>query len=120
LASLAGVRRASYAFRHLNGSEDESRMPKGYVIAHATVTDAEKWGQYVAKSKIALDMYEGKPIVRGGKCEIVEGHGVARNVVLEFPSFEHAIGYARSPEYAEAKALRQGAGTIDITVVEGV
>ena len=58
--------------------------------------------------------------IRGGKCEIVEGHGVARNVVLEFPSFEHAIGYARSPEYAEAKALRQGAGTIDITVVEGV
>ena len=95
-------------------------MPKGYVIAHATVTDAEKWGLYVAKSKIALDKYEGKPIVRGGKCEIVEGHGVARNVVLEFPSFEHAIGYARSPEYAEAKALRQGAGTIDITVVEGV
>jgi uncharacterized protein (DUF1330 family) len=117
LASLADVRRAAYAFRHLNSSEDESRMPKGYVIAHATVTDAEKWAQYVAKSKIALDKYEGKPVVRG---EIVEGHGVARNVVLEFPSFEHAIGYARSPEYAEAKALRQGAGTIDITVVEGV
>jgi uncharacterized protein (DUF1330 family) len=120
LALLADVRRAAYAFRHLNSSEDESRMPKGYVIAHATVTDAEKWAQYVAKSKIALDKYEGKPVVRGGKCEIVEGHGVARNVVLEFPSFEHAIGYARSPEYAEAKALRQGAGMIDITVVEGV
>ena len=69
---------------------------------------------------VALDKFEGKPIVRGGKCEIVEGNGVQRNVVLEFPSYEHAIGYARSPEYAEAKALRQGAGTIDITVVEGV
>ena len=29
-------------------------MPKGYVIAHAAVTDVEKWSQYVAKSKIAL------------------------------------------------------------------
>lgn len=95
-------------------------MPKGYVIAHATVTDPEKWGQYVAKSKIALDKFGGVPIVRGGKCEIVEGNGVARNVVLEFPSYEAALGYARSPEYAAAKALRKGAGTLDIVVVEGV
>lgn len=95
-------------------------MPKGYVIAHATVTDAAKWGEYVAKSKIALDKYEGKPIVRGGRCEIIEGNGVQRNVVLEFPSYEHAHGYATSSEYAEAKALRQGAGHIDITIVEGV
>ncbi len=95
-------------------------MPKGYVIAHATVTDLVKWGEYVAKSKIALDKYEGRPIVRGGKCEIMEGRGTERNVVLEFPSYEAALGYARSPEYAAAKALRQGAGSIDITVVEGV
>lgn len=100
--------------------ERHKHMPKGYVIAHATVTDAEKWGQYVAKSKVALDKYEGRPIVRGGQCEIVEGNGTTRNVVLEFPSYEHAIGYAKSPEYAEAKALRQDAGSIDITVVEGV
>lgn len=95
-------------------------MPKGYVIAHATVTDPDKWGQYVAKSKIALDKFGGVPIVRGGQCEIIEGNGVARNVVLEFPSYEAALGYARSPEYAAAKALRQGAGSIDIVVVEGV
>ena len=95
-------------------------MPKGYVIAHATVTDPEKRAAYVAKSKIALDKYQGKPIVRGGRHEIVEGNGTARNVVLEFPSYEHAHGYATSPEYAEAKALRQGAGHLDITVVEGV
>jgi len=95
-------------------------MAKGYVIAHATVTNPEKWAEYVAKSKIALDKYEGHPIVRGGKCEVVEGNGTKRNVVLEFPSYEHAIGYAKSAEYAAAKALRAGAGSIDITVVEGV
>lgn len=95
-------------------------MAKGYVIAHATVTNPEKWAEYVAKSKIALDKFEGKPIVRGGKCQIMEGNGTLRNVVLEFPSYDHAVGYATSPEYAEAKALRQGAGNIDITIVEGV
>jgi uncharacterized protein (DUF1330 family) len=95
-------------------------MPKGYVIAHAEVTDPDKWAKYVAKSKIALDKFGGQPIVRGGQCEIMEGNGTARNVVLEFPSYEAALGYARSPEYAEAKSERQGAGTIDIVVVEGV
>ena len=95
-------------------------MPKGYVIAHATVTNPEKWAQYAAATKVALDKFGGAPIVRGGKCEIVEGNGVARNVVLEFPSFEAALGYARSPEYASARTLREGAGTIDIVVVEGV
>jgi uncharacterized protein (DUF1330 family) len=95
-------------------------MPKGYVIAHADVTNPEKWGEYVAKSKVALDKYGGQPIVRGGRCEIMEGAGRPRNVVLEFPSYEAALGYARSTEYAEAKKARQGAGTIDIVVVEGV
>jgi len=95
-------------------------MPKGYLIAHATVTDPQKWGEYVARSKIALDKYGGRPIVRGGRSEIMEGQGVARNVVLEFASYEDALGYAHSEEYAEAKKLRQGAGSIDIVVVEGV
>ena len=95
-------------------------MPKGYVIAHAAVTDPEKWGQYAAKTKIALDKFGGHPVVRGGKCEIIEGHGVQRNVILEFPSYEAALGYAHSPEYAEAKTLRAGAGTMDMVVVEGV
>jgi uncharacterized protein (DUF1330 family) len=95
-------------------------MPKGYVIAHATVTDAAKWAEYVAKSKVALDKYEGKPIIRGGRSVIIEGNGTLRNVVLEFPSYEHAHNYATSPEYGEAKKARQGAGSIDITVVEGV
>ncbi len=95
-------------------------MPKGYVIAHAVVTNAEKWGQYVAASKVALDKFGGQPIIRGGRCEVIEGNGTERNVVIEFASYEDALGYAKSPEYAEAKEFRQGAGSIDITVVEGV
>ncbi len=95
-------------------------MPKGYVIAHAIVTDPENWAKYAAATKVALDKFGGKPIVRGGKCEIVEGNGTQRNVVLEFPSYEAALGYAKSAEYAEARKYRVGAGSIDLTVVEGV
>ena len=58
--------------------------------------------------------------MRGGKAEIIEGDGLPRNVVLEFDSYEKAHGYASSAEYAEAKKVRQGAGTLDMVVVEGV
>ncbi len=95
-------------------------MPKGYMIAHAVVTDPDAWGQYVAKSKNVLEKYQGTPIVRGGRSEIVEGSGKERNVVIEFPSYENALGYIKSDEYAEVRKLREGAGTIDITIVEGV
>lgn len=95
-------------------------MTKAYVIAQATVTNPEKWAEYVAKSKVALEMNEGRAIVRGGKCEIVEGQGALRNVILEFPSYDHALRYAKGAEYAAAKALRQGAGTLNMTVVEGL
>jgi uncharacterized protein (DUF1330 family) len=95
-------------------------MAKGYVIVRAEVTNPEKWAEYVTKSKIALDRFGGRPIVRGGKAEIIEGDGLARNVVLEFESFEKAESYAKSAEYAEAKKSRQGAGTLHMVVVEGV
>ena len=95
-------------------------MPKGYIVVRATVTNTEKWGEYLAASKPVLERYEGTPIMRGGKCEIVEGTGALRNVVLEFPSYENAIGYATCAEYLAAKALRQGAGSLDMTVVEGI
>jgi len=95
-------------------------MPKGYVIVRAEVTDQEKWSEYVAKSKVALDKYAGRPIVRGGQTTIVEGHGLPRNVVIEFDSYETALSYANSPEYAEAKKLREGAGKLHMVVVEGV
>lgn len=95
-------------------------MAKGYVIVRATVTDADKWAQYGAKTKAPLEKFGGVPLVRGGQSEIIEGTGAPRNVVLEFPSYEAALGYAKSAEYAEARKLREGAGVLDMVVVEGV
>ncbi|MBU1209843.1 MAG: DUF1330 domain-containing protein [Alphaproteobacteria bacterium] len=95
-------------------------MPKGYLIAQTVVTDPEAWGRYVEKTKPALAKFGGIPIARGGRCEIPEGNGFSRNVIIEFPSYEAALGYARSPEYADAKALRQDAGIMNMTIVEGI
>ncbi len=94
-------------------------MPKGYVIARANVTDQAAWAEYAALATEAQKVYGGTPIVRGGRCEVAEGEGRARNVVIEFDSFEQARAYANSPEYAAARKLRAKAGLIDIVVVEG-
>ncbi len=95
-------------------------MPKAYVIARAKVTNATQWAVYAAASTEVIKQYGGRPIIRGGPMMLAEGEGRARNVVIEFDSFEAARSYAYSPEYAAARKLREGAGEMDIVVVEGV
>ncbi|HSR80340.1 MAG TPA: DUF1330 domain-containing protein [Hyphomicrobiaceae bacterium] len=94
-------------------------MPKAYVVARSVVTNADAWAQYAAKATEAIKQYGGAPIVRGGRVEVVEGEGRARNVVIEFASFEAARAYAHSPEYANARKLRAGAGFMDMVIVKG-
>ena len=72
-------------------------MPKAYVIARANVTNAAVWAEYAAKASEAIKQYGGNPLVRGGRIEVAEGEGRARNVVIEFASFDAARAYAHSP-----------------------
>jgi uncharacterized protein (DUF1330 family) len=95
-------------------------MPKGYVIARGKVINATQWALYAAAASEAIKQYGGKPLARGGQMTLAEGEGRARNVILEFESYEHARTYAFSPEYAAARKLREGAGEMDLVVVEGV
>jgi uncharacterized protein (DUF1330 family) len=95
-------------------------MPKGYVIGRANVTNATQWATYAAEASKAIAQYGGKPIVRGGQASVGEGEGRARNVVIEFESYEQAKAYLFSAEYAAARKLREGAGAIDLVAVEGV
>ena len=94
-------------------------MPKAYLIARATVTNPEAWSRYAAAGTDVLKKFGGVPLARGGKSEVAEGEGRARNVIIEFPSYEQAHAYAFGPEYAEVKKLREGAGEMDIVIVEG-
>jgi uncharacterized protein (DUF1330 family) len=57
--------------------------------------------------------------VRGGKHEAPEGSARARNVVIEFPSFEAAKACYDDEAYRRAIALRQPVSTVDIVLVEG-
>ena len=95
-------------------------MPKGYVIGRAVVTDPDKWARYAAKATDVLKQHGGRPLARGGRFEVGEGEGRPRNIVHEFDSYEQAHAYLFSAEYAAARKLREGAGHIDLIVVEGI
>ena len=94
-------------------------MPKGYIIVRMTVTDPETYAAYAAMASAAIRQYGGKPLVRGGAHEALEGEARPRNVVLEFESYDAARAYYFSPEYQAAKDKRLPAGTGEVVLVEG-
>ena len=95
-------------------------MPKGYWIAHVTVTDPERYKSYAESAPTAFRKYGATILARGGTTRQMEGEGRPRNVVIEFPSLEAAVDCYNSPEYQDARAKRTGAGIADIMLVEGV
>ena len=94
-------------------------MARGYWIARIDVVDADAYKTYTIVNAEAFGKYGARFIVRGGVFETVEGDSRARNVVIEFPSYQAALDCWNSPEYAKAKAVREGAGIGDIIVIEG-
>ncbi len=94
-------------------------MAKGYWIGRVDVTDPEGYARYVAANAAPFARYGARFVIRGGRFEAVEGTARARNVVIEFPSYQAALDCYRSPEYAAAMALRFDAGIADILVIEG-
>ena len=94
-------------------------MAKGYVVGNLTVLDVEGYKPYAAAATAAQKQYGGTPLVRGGRCEIVEGEARMRQIVIEFESYEAAKTYFFSPEYQAARKLRFGISIGDLVVVEG-
>ena len=96
-------------------------MAFGYVIAQITVTDPDAYPAYVAKVGAVVKQYGGEFLVRGGKSASYEGTPPGeRTVVVRFPSYDKAMEWYHSDDYAEAKAMRMAASTSVQTIVEGV
>ena len=91
----------------------------GYVIGEIEVTDASLYDEYRKQVLATITKYDGRFLARGGKAEAVEGAAPKRMVVLEFPSYEQALKWYRSPEYAPLITLRQKAARGRLLVVEG-
>ena len=94
-------------------------MAKGYWIARVDVADPEGYKAYVAANAGPFKKYGARFLVRAGQFENPEGSTRARNVVLEFPSYQAALDCYRSPEYREAIKLRAPVSAVDLVIVEG-
>ena len=94
-------------------------MAKGYWIARIDVSDPEVYKSYITHATPAYQKYGAKFLIRGGRCEAVEGPGRGRNVVIEFGSYDRAIACYRSAEYQAAAEFRRKASMGEILVVEG-
>ncbi|GJD81540.1 DUF1330 domain-containing protein [Methylobacterium gregans] len=93
-------------------------MVRGYWIVRVDVSDPEAYGRYAKANGAAFAKFGGRFLVRGGGFESVAGTARARNVVLEFPSYEAALACWNSDLYQEARAL-QGGTEAEIIVIEG-
>jgi uncharacterized protein (DUF1330 family) len=93
----------------------------GYLIVELTVTDPEGFAQYRDMVPPTVAAYDGRYLVRGGAITSLEGGWEPKRItVLEFPSVERGLAWWNSPEYAEAKALRQRTAETKLIAVEGV
>jgi uncharacterized protein (DUF1330 family) len=95
-------------------------MP-AYVIVEMTVTDPAGIGEYRRQAEASVAAMGGRFLVRGGKCEVLDGEWKPqRIVVIEFPSLEQAKLWRTSPEYGRACEIRNRAATTQMIAVEGL
>ena len=95
-------------------------MP-AYVIVDVTIEDPVRYEKYKQLAPPSIAQYGGRYVARGGKTETLEGAWApGRIVLLEFPDAASARGWWDSPEYAEAKALRQACSRTEMLLVEGL
>ena len=78
---------------------------KGYWIAKVNVLHPEKQKMYSELASKAVQKYDGKFLVRGGRQVITEGIEYERNVVVDYSSFDNAKKAYTLKEYQEAKKL---------------
>jgi uncharacterized protein (DUF1330 family) len=96
-------------------------MPAAYLIADVTITNAEQMAKYREWSTRAMQEFGVEVLVRGGEMDVLEGPWKPqRLVVLKFRDRAQAHAYYESDLYTKAREAREGAGSINMVVVDGV
>jgi uncharacterized protein (DUF1330 family) len=95
-------------------------MP-AYVIARLNTDNPALLKDYQAATPRVIEKFRGKFMARGGSTITLEGPAESRRIVIiEFPDLAAANTFYHSPEYAEARKLREGIAVVDIIAVDGI
>ena len=93
---------------------------KGYVVCvYKSISNEEKLKEYAVKAKAAVEKYEGRFVIRGGKTTTNEGEKSPRTVVIEFSSYDKANSFYNSQEYQEAHDVLKGHAKRHHQTIEG-
>ncbi|MGE8134000.1 DUF1330 domain-containing protein [Novosphingobium subterraneum] len=92
-----------------------------WLVVTATLKDRDAFMAcgYSQRAATILEQHGGRYVIRAPGATVLEGEGAegASVVVSEWPSREAALGFYNSPEYTEAKKLREGLAEINVTLV---
>ena len=93
---------------------------KGYVVCvYKSISNEEKLKEYAVKARAAVEKYEGKFLIRGGRSTSNEGNKSPRTVVIEFPSYDEANNFYNSKEYQDAHSILEGYTERQHQTIEG-
>jgi len=89
------------------------------MIIQADVTNPQQFMEYAKVAPVLIEKFGGRYRCMRGELEQLEGNPDNRKIVVsEWPSMDAARTFWNSPEYAEAKKLREGAADIHVYICE--
>ncbi|MGO9819911.1 MAG: DUF1330 domain-containing protein [Solirubrobacteraceae bacterium] len=95
-------------------------MP-AYIIVETDIHDPEQYELYKQASPAAVAAGGGRFLVRGGELAVLEGDWQPKRLVmLEFEDLDAIRRFYDSPEYQDAKRLREGAAGFNMVAVQGL
>lgn len=95
-------------------------MP-AYLLIRIATDQPHLLQDYQSVTPSIIKKYQGKFLVRGGKTETLEGPSETRRlVIIEFPDMDAAKAFYHSPEYSEARLLREGVAVAEFVAVQGL
>ncbi len=93
---------------------------KGYWVAlYKQINNVDNLKNYGAKVTPIIKSFGGKPLVRGGKYQRIEGEDFSRTVIWEFPNFQKAIECHESKEYQDGWNFAKNTTERNLQIVEG-
>jgi uncharacterized protein (DUF1330 family) len=95
-------------------------MP-AYMIVTAKIKDRDAFiAGYGAEAGALVEKFGGKYVLRGPGAELLEGDfgDGASMVISEWPDKQTAKAFWHSPEYAEARKLRDGIADVQVLLIE--
>jgi len=92
-----------------------------YVIFDVDIRDAERYQEFMAGVKPALEKAGAKYLARGGAHKVYEGDWQPRRIVLlEFPSVAAWEEFYNGPTYQGLKSVRDACSSAHLVSVAGL